>query len=224
MALLALANVPFALMPKIALVCNLLVVSGGCWIYYRQGYFVKRLILPFVLSSVPMAFLGGLYPIKEQAFMILLATSLLCASLRLLFVNKKTVLESKTPPLKISVAIGAALGFLSGMVGIGGGIFLSPLMLIFKWGKPKEVAATASAFIWLNSVAGLGGQIVKDSFSDSFSLGGIFDYFYLFAAVIIGGQMGSRIGTHSKVPHHVIQYGTAVLVFFISCRLFLKMF
>jgi uncharacterized membrane protein YfcA len=220
LAALAVANVPFALIPKIGLVCNLLVVTGGCWLFYKKGHFSKKLILPFVLSSVPMAFIGGIYPIKEKTFMILLGFSLMCAALRLLFVRGNGAEDTHIPPLKVSVPVGAGLGLLSGMVGIGGGIFLSPLMLTFKWGKPKEVAAAASAFIWLNSAAGLAGQLIKDfKVVDDLS-----HYGYLFAAVLLGGQIGSRISTHSKIQQVWIQNATAVLVLFISTKLLIKAF
>lgn len=216
LAMLAVSEVPFEIMPKLSLICNLLVVSGGSWHYYRQGHFNKKLILPFVLSSVPFALLGGMFPIKQETFMALLAGSLVLAGLRLLFVPKIKESEIKRPSLSISVIVGAVLGLLAGLVGLGGGIFLSPLMLNLKWGKPKEVAATASAFIFLNSIAGLIGQLTKGIPE------GLSTYWPLFIAVVIGGQIGSRIGTHQKMPSSLIQRGTAILILFISLRLFCK--
>lgn len=218
LAALAVFNIPFEIMPKISLVCNLIVVSGGCWHYYKKGHFNKKLILPFVLSSVPMAFLGGMYPIKERAFLTILGMTLFIAGVRLLFLAKPVVGEVKTPSVVVSSIIGAGLGFLSGLVALGGGIFLSPLLLNLKWGKPKDVAAAASAFIFLNSVAGLFGQLMKGVPE------GMADYWPLFFAVLIGGQIGSRIGTHPKIAERVVQRGTAILILIISSRLLFKLF
>ena len=218
LALLAIAEIPYELMPRLSLICNLLVVSGGCWHYYRNGNFNKRRVLPFVLSSVPFAFLGGLYPISEQTFMTLLAVSLLIAGIRLLFV-RKTESELVTPPSALSsFFIGSCLGLLSGLVGLGGGIFLSPIMLNFKWGKPKEVAATASTFIFLNSLAGLGGQFLKSNQPDLLS------FWPLFLAVLAGGQIGSYISNHKKISHLFVQRGTAILILIIGSRILYKLF
>lgn len=214
LAALAVSDVPFTLMPKVGLICNLLVVSGGCWHYSKAGHFNKKLILPFVLSSVPLAFLGGLYPVKEKTFMMLLGGSLVMAGIRLLFVTKFQEGDVKIPSLPVSLIVGGFLGFLSGVVALGGGIFLSPLMLNMKWGRPKEVAATASAFIFLNSLAGLSGQIAKGISAE------IFDYWPLFIAVVIGGQIGSRVGI--RVPHALIQRATAILILIISGNLLVK--
>lgn len=163
-----------------------------------------------------MAFLGGLYPIKEKTFLMLLAGSLFFAGVRLLFIPKQSLANPKRPPFVLALIVGAFLGFLSGLVGIGGGIFLSPLMLNCHWGRPKEVAAVASSFILLNSFSGLIGQMIKGY------PGEIFQFWPLLIVVIIGGQIGSRFGSHRKVPEALIQRGTAILILFISGRLILK--
>lgn len=215
LALLAVSNIPYELLPKIALVCNLLVVSGGCYHYYRKGHFNLKLILPFVLASIPMAFLGGMYPIKENAFLMILSVCLILAGARLFFVTKSSE-DITRPSIYKSALLGGALGFLSGLVGIGGGIFLAPLMLNLKWGRPKEVAAVASAFIFLNSIAGLLGQLTKSAQVE------VLNYWPLFLAVIVGGQIGSRIGTHNQVSQKFVQTATGVLILFIGVRLLLK--
>lgn len=218
MAVLAISGISYLLIPKLGLICNLLVVSGGCWHYYKNGHFNHKLIWPFVLTSVPLAFLGGMYPMREKTFMLLLGSSLFLAGLRLLFVSRPQISEVSPPGLVISSLVGALLGFLSGLVALGGGIFLSPLMLNLKWGLPKEVAATASAFIFFNSAAGLAGQLTKGGAEDFLS------FWPLFVAVFLGGQIGSRIGTHPLLPQHLVQRGTAVLILIISSRLLLKLF
>jgi uncharacterized membrane protein YfcA len=217
MAILAVASIPYLMIPKIGLICNLIVVSSGCWHYYRSGHFNKKLVLPFVLSSVPMAFVGGMFPIDEKTFMMLLGVTLFFGGLRLFFVAKPKEGEMRYPSQFMSSITGAILGLLSGLVALGGGIFLSPLMMNLKWGRPKEVAATASTFIFLNSAAGLVGQLTKGLPSD------IFQYWPLFLAVFLGGQVGSRLGTHSKVSQHWVQKGTAILILVVSYRIIGKL-
>lgn len=216
-ALLAVANTPYTLIPKISLLCNILVVTGGCYHFLKNGHLSRKLILPFILSSVPMAFLGGSFPITEKTFLILLTTSLILCGLRILFLPDRKIEEIKPPSFTISFLTGGILGLLAGMVGIGGGIFLSPLLINMGWARSKDAAAVASMFILVNSIAGMGGQLSKD-----FSFPGIENYIPLFIAVIIGGQIGSRIATNSRVTYQLIQKGTGILTLFISVRLLLK--
>jgi uncharacterized membrane protein YfcA len=218
LALLTVSDVPYLLIPKLALICNLLVVSGGCYHYFQNKHFNIRLMLPFILSSVPMAFLGGMYAISENTFQGLLAGCLILAGFRLLFIPKSSIELTHIPSWATSMAFGGILGALSGVVGIGGGIFLAPLMLNLRWGKPKEVASTASAFIWLNSLAGLAGQSTKGIPPE------IFNYWPLFIAVILGGQIGSLFGSHPKISQSSIQRLTALLILLISIRLIIKVF
>ena len=213
LAVLAMMKVPFEIMPKLGLICNLLVVSGGCYHYYRQGHINQKLITPFVLASLPMAFLGGLFPISQKVFLVLLIGSLFFAGLRLLFITNSSIIVPKQPARTPAMIVGALLGLLSGMVGLGGGIFLSPIMMNLRWGKTKEIAATASVFIFLNSIAGLFGHFIKSGTE------GIGEYWMLFLAVVIGGQIGSRIGSNVKTSENVIQKTTALLILFIALRL-----
>ncbi len=217
-ALLALFALPYKAIPQIALICNIIVVTVGVIHFYRQGHLKLSLLLPFALTSIPMAYLGGLIPVKKEYFYILLGISLLAAGARLLFLHKTQDYENvNTPNRNISAVIGALLGFLSGMVGIGGGIFLAPIMLNLKWGKPKEVAAIASAFILLNSLSGLTGQIVKHhGFFD------MFNYWPLFIAVFFGGQLGSSLGAGQKVSHSWVRACTAALIIYVGVGLLLK--
>ncbi len=218
-ALLAVSNVPFELIPKVSLICNLLVVTGGTFLYYRNKHIRWDVALPLVLSSLPLSILGGLYPIKEHAFLVLLSSSLFLAGIRILFIKTPKIDHPGTPPSPlILVLTGAFLGALSGMVGIGGGIFLSPLMLNLRWARAKEAAAIASLFILLNSLGGLIGQVQKTGGFPNFG-----PYVWLFIAVLAGGQIGSRIGTHSKVSHLWIQRATGVLILLVSGRLCLKL-
>lgn len=216
LALLAVSEVSYSLIPKLALICNLLVVSGSCYHFYKNKHFNLALMFPFIISSVPMAFYGGIFSVNEKMFLILLTSCLLVAGIRLLFIPKSVIELTKMPNWPQALSVGGFLGFLSGVVGIGGGIFLAPLMLNLKWGKPKEVASTACAFIWLNSLAGLAGQFTKGVQTE------LLGYWPLFLAVIVGGQLGAIFGSHPKVSQSSIQRFTAVLILFIAGRLLIK--
>jgi uncharacterized membrane protein YfcA len=218
-ALLALSGIGHTLIPKLSLTCNLLVVSGGCYHFWRSGLLRPQLVLPFALSSVPMALLGGSYPLQEKAFYTLLSVSLLLAGLRLLFIPERPADAIRPPPRGLALGIGAILGLISGLVGIGGGIFLSPLLINLGWARAKEAAAAASVFILLNSVSGLLGQLLRAPELSTFG-----QHAPLLVAVIIGGQCGSFIGTHRRVSYHHIQKATGLITLAIGIHLLLKLF
>ena len=162
-----------------------------------------------------MAFLGGLIPISERTFMVLLGLSLLAVALKLLLVDRLSneLYQPKQPSLGLSLAIGVALGLLAGMVGIGGGIFLSPILLILRWGAPKEIAATAAFFILVNSIAGLGGLFTKGFFPVE-----IIAQSLPFTAVLVGGQIGSRLAVGPRISQRRIIDVTAALVLIVAIR------
>lgn len=216
-ALLAVSGLSHSTIPKISLLCNILVVTGACYQYARKGHLIRELAAPLVLSSVPMAFLGGTIPLKEKTFFILLTLCLLFCGLRILIIRDKAVNDIRRPSVWAATAVGSVLGLLSGMVGIGGGIFLSPLMINLGWARSKDAAAVASVFILLNSLAGLAGQFAKAPVVPE-----VYIYLPLFIAVIIGGQIGSRLGTHTRVSYTLIQKATGLLTLFITFQLLLK--
>jgi uncharacterized membrane protein YfcA len=164
-----------------------------------------------------MAFIGGRIPISREFFLLLLGVCLFLIALRLLLFNRgaKEYSEYEMPRTSLALGLGAVLGLIAGMVGIGGGIFLAPLLLHLKWGLPKQIAATAALFILLNSLSGLAGQFVKDA-----STSGLLEYWPLFLSVFIGGQIGSRIGSGPVLSQRMIKYLTALLVLFVSLRIF----
>ncbi len=215
LALLALFNISYLAMPKIALLCNIVVVIGGCYFFMKAGYFSARKTLPFIVTSIPAAYLAGRIPIEKTTFMWLLCFSLAIAGTRMLLSDKafrirKTV--SWREAWLVGLPIGAALGGLSGLVGIGGGVFLAPVLLLLGWAHAKEVAATASFFILFNSIAGFIGQWSKGEFSVELNF-----LLPLAVAVFAGGQIGSRLGS-GVISRIALQRITAALILFVSGR------
>ncbi len=214
-AMLALYDFPYESIPILALICNLIVSSSGVVLFYKKGHFKWKLFWPYIVGSIPMAFLGGRIPISKEAFMSTLGLCLFAVGVRLLFFDKIDQKQEKPkPPAKfIAFAIGSGLGLLSGLVGIGGGIFLAPLLLAFNWARPKEVAAIASFFIFINSLSSLFGQTLKGVAQIDFEL-----YIFLFIAVFLGGQIGSRLGSGSLLSGRVVKKLTAILVVFVGVK------
>lgn len=217
LALLVLFSISYPMIPKIALVCNIVVVAGGLYHYIRTKNLNWRWVLPFAVTSVPCAYWGGKISLSKELFLFLLATSLLAAAFRMLLAQK---LVAQTRKISSSIAwtagisIGGVLGLLSGMVGIGGGIFLSPLLYFLGWGSPKEIAASASFFIFVNSIAGLAGHWMKDPALPFFE-----GMFSLALAVFLGGQIGSRWSVGKLSPIR-LQQVTALLILVVATRIF----
>jgi uncharacterized protein len=202
----------FALLPEVirptALLCNIVVVTGGTIIFYRQGKLVWKDIWPFLIVSVPMAFVGGFWKLKDASFFILLGITLLIASLFLwIQQDSKNVSTSGMDNNINKAAIGGLIGFLSGLVSIGGGIFLSPILHFLNWAEAKKISALASVFILVNSISGLVGQFSRGFPSLDWQL-----MVSLLLAVFIGGQIGSRLGSQKFKPIYVRRI-TALLIF-----------
>lgn len=218
-ALLVLADTDYRILPSVALACNLIVVAGGVWQYRRSGDLVLGFALPFVALSIPMAWFGGSVPIQQDTFVMMLGLSLLAAGLAMWFQPPEAKASLRGSALRswsLGLPIGGAIGFLSGMVGIGGGIFLAPALHLLRLGDPKRIAATSSLFIMLNSVAGLVGQATKHG--TAAYLGQLVDYVWLGVAVLVGGQIGSRLSTRA-LSGRVVKRLTAVLVLYVAGRL-----
>jgi len=218
-ALLVLADTDYRVLPSIALVCNLIVVSGGVWQYRRSGDLSLGFALPFVALSLPMAWFGGSVPIQRDTFILLLGLSLLAAGLTMWFQTPETKAPragSTSLRWLFGLPLGGTVGFLSGMVGIGGGIFLAPLLHLLRLAPPKRIAATSSFFILVNSMAGLAGQASKQG--SVAHLEQLLDYVWLAVAVFVGGQVGSRLGTQA-LSGRTVKRLTAVLVLYVAARL-----
>jgi uncharacterized membrane protein YfcA len=179
---------PAAMAPS-ALLLNLLVAGLSFLSYWRAGHFVPRLLWPFLITSIPCAFLGGLLGISPQIYLLLLGAVLIFAALRLVAGAPAKSDESllRPPPLAAALPAGAGIGLLSGMVGVGGGIFLSPLMILLRWADAKRTAAASAAFIWINSAAGVYGHLARERVDWS-------GLVWLVGAAFAGGLAGSWLG------------------------------
>lgn len=217
LAVLALYALPFKEMRLIALICNIIVVTGGTLVFIKNKQFEGRKILPLVLLSVPAAYLGAKMKLSEDVFFIILGVSLLIAAVLLWIKTKAADKQTEKPANAVrDGAIGGTIGFLSGMVGIGGGIFLSPILNLMKWDTSKKIAATASMFILVNSVSGLAGQL--ENMPADMDMQRIV---FLCGAVLLGGQLGSRMGA-VKFNLLVVKRVTAVLVFVAGVEVLFK--
>ena len=216
-ALLILAKTDYLILPSIALVCNIIVVFGGTLRFHARNLIPWRKIGPLLALSVPLAWVGGRIPISETIFILLLGLALFLAGLTMLFQQKSTEPDNSFKASGYLMPItGSSLGFISGLVGIGGGIFLAPILHLIRWEQSKVIAGVCSAFILVNSVAGLLGQTMKlQSLSH---LPALFAYWPLFVAVLIGGQIGSISGSGWLNPRWV-KLLTALLIFSVATRL-----
>ena len=207
LTMLALMAVNFQLMRSTALLCNIIVVIGGVYIFYKEGKLDLKKTWPLVLSSIPLAYVGGFWPIRQEMFFILLGTILIVVSILLWFQPEKNSSHSnpKYDTVAFKVIVGGTLGLLSGLVGIGGGIFLSPILHFIRWDEAKKISAAASFFILVNSVSGLAGQFHQQNALD-------WNFIWpLLLAVLLGGQIGSRLGAQKFNPVYVKRI-TAMLI------------
>ena len=221
LALLLIWDMPYFIFPVIALSCNIIVVSGNCFNYIRAGNLNLKLLIPYLVGSVPLAFIGGSLPIEKRLFEILLFLALVAAG-TLLLLNFRSYDDEKRScrkiPIIISILIGGVLGFISGVVGIGGGIFLSPILFLIRAGRPKHIVITASLFILTNSLSGIIGQLTKNAV-----LNEIPNYWFLLLAVLVGGQLGNFLNL--KIFHaRILALVTAGLVLFVAARMGIKLF
>ena len=166
LALLLVWDIPFYIFPVIALSCNIIVVSGNCFNFIRDKNLNFKFLTPYLIGSVPLAFIGGSLSIEKYFFEILLFLVLLTAGV-LLLLNFKSYDDKEQSYVEtskfISITIGSIIGFISGVVGIGGGIFLSPILFLMRVAKPKNIAVAASLFILINSISGITGQFTKSN-------------------------------------------------------------
>jgi len=208
LALMALFSFAPETMKPTALLLNLFVAGIAFYHYYKAGYFNKRLFVSFALTSIPLAFLGGMITIDASIYKKILAVLLIFAILKMLNVFGKEHEEIKEVKLWQGLVVGGVIGFFSGLIGIGGGIILTPIILLLHWGNMKEAAAVSALFIWVNSASGLFGQ-----FTSGVTLS--LQSFILVAVAIIGGFLGSYYGSR-KFNNQRLRYLLA-FVLVIAC-------
>ena len=221
LALLLIWDIPYYIFPVIALFCNIIVVTGNSINYVRAGNHNIKSLLPFIIGSIPFAFFGGTLTIDKRIFEILLFLVLTAAGF-LLLVNNKAYDDKRIIIKKISyfssIFIGSILGLISGIVGIGGGIFLSPILFLLKADKPKNIVTSASIFILINSISGIFGQFTKERVINEF-----LSYWPLFIAVFIGGLLGNYLNL-KIFSSRILALLTSLLVIFVAMRMGFKIF
>lgn len=194
LAVMSLFAINHILASTSALMLNLIVAAISCFFYARAGHFRPFLIAPFIMGSVPAAFIGASLKISMPVYNLVLSGTLLFASYRLFASFKTSESNIKYPPHWIAFSTGLAIGFVSGLVGVGGGIFLSPLVLLLNWATAKQTAAASSFFILINSTAGLAGRFFTYGSFVTTPLVSII------IAVFFGGLVGGYIGSHKMTP------------------------
>lgn len=201
----------------IALCCNIVVVTGNVWKYHQNTCLNWYKVIPLTIISIPASFLGGYILLKQELFFIILGCTLLIAAVSMWF-SKQIALKTyhTNNAQNKNIFFGGVIGFISGMVGIGGGIFLAPLLHLTNWDTSKRIAATASFFILVNSLAGILGQLSSTKIQLNYPL-----LITLLLTVIIGGQLGSSITNNYFTPNQ-LKKATALLIAFVSVRILLK--
>lgn len=210
LALMALYSFQPEVMRPSALLLNLFVAGVSFYYFYRSGYFRLKLFLVFALSSIPMSYVGGLQEIDQSYFKLILGILLLIAVARILglFGTANKIREINWG---VGLLIGAGIGYFSGLIGIGGGIILSPVILLLGWGNIKETAAVSALFIWVNSMAGLGGQFVSGVTLSS-------DIWLYVSIALLGGLIGGYLGS-KKINFKQLNFILAVVLITASVKL-----
>lgn len=258
-ATLAILAVPYTFIPQISLLCNIVVVAGGSYIFHKKGFLQINKIWPILLGSIPMAFAGGMVHVEKDIYFGLLGFILLISGAKLAFnfsflrpkqffadsadndyqkknsakrcprnnqihknhrihKNEEGQNEKHIGKFTASLIGGAVVGFVSGMVGIGGGILLAPFLHLTRWGKAREISSATSFFILLNSISGLLGQVSKNQFNIDLSY-----IVPLGLAVFLGGQIGARLGS-IRFSEIYIRKATGALVLFVSLRIMTQLY
>ncbi|SCX98781.1 hypothetical protein SAMN05192588_0593 [Nonlabens sp. Hel1_33_55] len=216
LAILSLVLVDFYEIRSTALLLNIFVVAIGTFVFIKNGILKPKLLWPFFLLSVPLAYIGAQIQMSQTAFFILLGTALILAGISMLLRYAQSKLETVELSNSKKILLGGGIGLLSGVSGIGGGIFLSPVLNLLKWANPRIIASLASVFILVNSVAGLIGLKIAGTLSLNFEV-----MFQLIIAVILGGIVGSYLSS-KKFNLKFLGVLTALLVFYVGIKIILQ--
>ena len=211
LALMALFSITQDVMKPTALLLNLFVSLTSFIQFYRGKHFNWKIFLPFAITSVPMAFVGGLISVDDYVYKKILGLLLIIPIVRFLFFGNVKVEEIKKSNFIFSLIIGAAIGFLSGLIGIGGGIILSPILLLLKWADMKKTAAISAIFIFVNSLSGLAGQLQKGINFNA-------DMYAYVAVAFVGGLCGAYFGS-LKLNQNFLKYLLAIVLAIASYKL-----
>lgn len=210
-AVMALAALPTMSIKPTALILNILVSAIAMYQFSRAGHFNWRTFWPFALTSIPCSFIGGMVQLPPHLLKPLLGVVLLFSAWRLLLKQRRNEGEVNPPRIALAMGIGILLGLLSGLTGVGGGIFLSPLLLLFGWAKTRETSGISALFILLNSAAGLSGHLA--------SLGNVPDFApWLALSAIAGGTVGAHLGSR-HLPLTAIRYVLVVVLLIAGIKL-----
>ena len=212
LALMALFSFAPESMKPTALLLNLFVAGISFYYFYKEGHFNKKLFISFAITSIPLAFIGGTLEVDSSLYKKILAVLLVFAILKMLNVFGKENDQIKEIKLWQGLIVGAIIGFFSGLIGIGGGIILTPVILLLHWGKMKEAAAVSALFIWVNSAAGLVGQLNSGVTLEKES-------FLLVAIALIGGVLGGYYGS-KKINNQRLRYILAFVLIIACTKLF----
>ena len=204
LAAMALLGVAPAVMKPAALVLNIFVAGWVAWRLYRAGYFNARVFWPFALGSIPLAFVGGLLILPGNFYRYVVGAALVLAAMRLLVEARDQPARSVPPPM-LAIAVGAVLGFVSGLTGVGGGIFLSPLLLFLRWADMRHTAALSATFILLNSISGLAGHVAAGAGVPS-------GLPWMVFAALAGGVVGAELAVRRLAPVRLRQLLGVVLI------------
>ena len=196
---------------------NLVVAAIAFWHFQRAGHHVPKLTIPFIVASIPFAMLGGYLLVDGAIYDLLLSVCLVAAAWRLSSVRTSEIQDLGVPEWKIAAPVGGSIGFVSGIIGVGGGIFLSPVLLLKQWATPKGAAATSALFIWVNSLAGLGGATISNQLVLDFEV-----LLPFVGAVLVGGFVGSRYGAE-VAPQNVVRKTLVVVLLLAAARRILEL-
>lgn len=215
MAILSLVITDFYEIRSTALILNICVVTIGTIVFIKNGVLKPKLVWPFFVFSIPMAYLGAQVTLSQTVFFLILGSALVLAGIFMVLKFVKNKLESQEFSNPKKFFLGGSIGLLSGISGIGGGIFLSPILNLLKWKDPRVIASLASVFILVNSAAGLVGLHVAGTFFVNYNL-----IFKLVIAVVLGGSLGSYLSS-KKFNLQFLGFLTAILVFYVGLKLIL---